>query len=110
MVYIKEAHALDGARAKGGRDGNPLVEDPVTLAERIAVADTCAAELDLSPMTVVADDMKNSTCYDYDASPERLYLVDEKGRVAFVGGKGPARFDPDAWERAIEELLAKKKR
>ena len=40
-----------------------------------------------------------------DASPERLYLIDANGRVAYVGGKGPAKFSPDELERAIERLL-----
>lgn len=63
------------------------------------------AELDLGNMTVVVDDMKDSTCEDYDAFPERLYLIDEKGRIAYAGGKGPARFDPDELEDAIRALL-----
>ena len=41
VVYIKEAHALDGSMPKGGLDGAPLVEEPLELEERREVAKTC---------------------------------------------------------------------
>lgn len=108
MVYIREAHALDGASPRGGRDGDPIVEEPVTLEERKTVATRCSGALDMSPMTMLIDDMKDSTCRDYAAFPDRLYLVGKKGRIAFAGPPGPRGFDPDLLEDAIRAELGLK--
>lgn len=105
MVYVHEAHALDGFMPRGGSGGDPLVEEPLTLDERKGVAKTCSAKLDLAPMTVVVDDMNDTVCNRYDGWPERLYLIDGDGRIRFVGKRGPRDFDPDALDAAIHTLL-----
>jgi hypothetical protein len=101
VVYITEAHALDGASPKGGADGSPIVEEPTTLEERRAIAHRCDIALGLAPMTVLLDNMKNTAGAAYVGHPDRLYLVDKEGRISFVGEKGPRGFDPDALEDAI---------
>ncbi len=101
VVYITEAHALDGASPKGGADGSPIVEEPTTLEERRAIAHRCDIALGLAPMTVLLDNMKNTAGTAYVGHPDRLYLVDKEGRISFVGEKGPRGFDPDALEDAI---------
>lgn len=40
----------------------------------------------------------------YAAWPERLYLVDLGGRVAYAGGRGPFGFKPAQLKRAIDVL------
>ena len=106
MVYIREAHALDGQSPRGGgRD--PLVEEPLTVYERLTVANTCRSALDLAPMPMLIDDLDNATADAYIASPERLYLVDIKGKLAYVGPRGFSNFDPDALEVAIKAELEK---
>ena len=104
VVYITEAHALDGARPLGG-GGNPIVEEPITLDERKAVATTCERELDLSPLKVVIDDMKDTAGTAYSAHPDRLYLVGKAGKIAFAGARGPRGFRPDELEDAIRAEL-----
>ena len=104
VVYITEAHALDGARPLGG-GGNPIVEEPITLDERKAVATTCERELDLSPLKVVIDDMKDTAGTAYSAHPDRLYLVGKAGKIAFAGERGPRGFRPDELEDAIRAEL-----
>lgn len=102
VVYIHEAHALDGkAPAKRG----PIVEEPVTKEERVAVAKRCGEALDMAPLKIVVDDMKDSTAKAYNAWPDRLYLVDKKGKIAFVGGPGPKGFRPEDLEDAIRAEL-----
>ncbi len=104
MVYIKEAHALDGASPTRSK-GAPVVEEPLTLDERKAVATTCAGALDMSPLKMLVDDMKDTTSASYAAWPDRLYLVDKGGTIAFAGGPGPRGFLPDELEDAIREEL-----
>ena len=105
VVYISEAHAFDGASPRGGRDGNPIVEEPLTITERLAVATVCQERLDLAPMTVLIDDMKNTADKAYAGFPDRLYLVGKSGRIAYAGAPGPLGFDPDELEAAVRVEL-----
>lgn len=111
MVYIEEAHAFDGERPMGR--GGPIVEEPETLDERKELARTCSGALDMSPMPMLIDDMKNTTATAYAALPDRLYLVGKDGKIAYAGGKGPRGFKPSELEEAIKKELKageKKKR
>jgi hypothetical protein len=105
VVYISEAHAFDGASPRGGRDGNPIVEEPITIDERLAVATVCRERLDLSPMTVLIDDMQNTADRAYAGFPDRLYLVGKDGRIAYAGDPGPIGFRPDELEAAVRVEL-----
>ena len=109
VVYIREAHPLDGRSPLGG-DGMPIVEDPLHLGERREVAKVCMAKLDLAPMPALVDDLDNAVDAAYDAYPDRLYLVGRDGRIAFRGGPGPFGFLPDELEAAIEAEIGDKNR
>ena len=85
----------------------PIVEDPITLAERRAVATVCMTKLALDPMPALVDDMEDTANRAYDAYPDRLYLVGKDGRIAYRGGPGPFGFDPDELEEAIRRELAR---
>ena len=105
MVYIREAHALDGASPMAPVGDHPAVEEPLTAPERRAVAERCDQGLDLSPFTVLIDDMQNTASKRYASWPDRLYLVDLEGRLAYVGGPGPRGFSPYELEDAMREEL-----
>lgn len=104
VVYIREAHALDSRSPLGG-NGMPIVEDPVSLFERQAVAKVCMTKLALEPMPALVDDMDDQVNDDYQAWPDRLYLVGRDGRIAYRGGPGPFAFRPDELEDAIRKEL-----
>ena len=103
MVYIREAHPLDGAMAAPRMKDHPLVEEPLSIDERKAVARTCSGALDLSPLRMVIDDMNDTTCNLYSAWPDRLYLVGWDGRIAFAGDPGPRGFKLELLEDAIRK-------
>ena len=84
-----------------GGKGAPLVEEPLSIDERREVARACSGALDMSPLRMVIDDMKDTACKAYAAWPDRLYLVGVDGLVAFAGARGPRGFQPDALEDAI---------
>ena len=105
VVYIREAHALDGANPRGVGGDQPIVEEPLTIDERLTVAKRCDAKLNLTPFTVVIDDIEDTANTSYAAHPDRLYLVDKEGRVAYAGGRGPREFFPNELEDAIREEL-----
>ena len=104
VVYIREAHALDSRSPMGGQ-GAPIVEDPVNLEERAAVAKVCMTRLALEPMPALVDDLDDTVNRAYEAGPDRLYLVGRDGRVSYAGGPGPFGFDPDELEEAIRVEL-----
>ncbi len=85
----------------------PVVEDPVTLAERRAVAQKCMAEIALGPIPALIDDMNNSVNKSYEAWPDRLYLIGKNGKIVYKGGPGPFGFKPDELEGAIEKEKGK---
>ena len=43
----------------------------------------------------------------YGAWPERLYVIDREGRIAYQGGKGPYGFDPEELERFLNDALSR---
>jgi len=104
MVYIREAHAVDGDWPLD-RPDQPDVKEPKSLAERQAVAETCLGKLELENLPAVVDEMDNAVNKAYSAWPDRLVLVDGKGKLAWRGAKGPKGFKPDELEAAIRREL-----
>lgn len=88
--------------------GSPLVEEPVTIEERIALAGECVKDLGLDKIPTLVDLLDDKVSREYAAWPDRLYLVDLAGNLAYAGGPGPGGFKPDELEAAIKELLAAK--
>jgi hypothetical protein len=80
------------------------VHEPTTDEERLQVASTCAAELELT-IPAVIDGIDNAVASAYGGWPDRLYLVGTDGRIAYQGGEGPFGFKPEELGAAIEELL-----
>ena len=104
VVYIREAHAIDSRSPLGGF-GNPIVEDPKTQDERDAVAQVCMTKLEMEELPSVVDGMDDAVNQAYGGWPDRLYLVDVDGKVAYKGGRGPFGFTPNDLEDAIREAL-----
>lgn len=78
-----------------------FVEDPITFEERLALAKRCEQEMELGfPMLV--DDLADTVNVAYAAWPERLYLVDLDGTLAYRGARGPEGFLPDELGTVLE--------
>ncbi len=105
MVYVREAHAIDGRSPKF----SVLMEEPVTDSDRLANAKVCMAKLDLEPIPAVIDRVDNKIGAAYSAWPDRLYLVGKDGKIAYAGGRGPFGFKPDELEASIKTELGKSK-
>jgi len=66
---------------------------PKTLAQRLTIANDFTKRFKYTvPFGV--DDMSNAAEAAYSAWPERLYVIDETGRIAYRGGMGPFHYDP----------------
>ena len=46
------------------------------------------------PLPFGIDDMSNAANDAYAAWPERIYIIDESGRIAYRGGMGPFNYKP----------------
>lgn len=104
LVYIREAHPTDGRQAPVNVREGVLHAQPKSAEEREEVANICVRKLDIR-FPALLDNMENTTERDYTAHPDRLYLVDRDGKVAWKGDPGPRGFRPAELEAAIQKLL-----
>ncbi len=100
LVYIREAHAIDSELPMEFG----MIEDPVTDRGRHALAERCTTELGLT-MPALVDGIDDAVNRRWHAWPERLYLINADGTVAYAGGPGPFEFHPDELETAIRAVL-----
>ena len=77
---------------------------PRSLAERLAIANDFARRHSYS-LPLVVDDMDNAADQLFAGWPERLYIPDEQGRVAYKGETGPFGFKPAELEQSLILLL-----
>ena len=66
---------------------------PKTLQQRVAIAQDFTKKYKF-PLPFGIDDMSNAADAAYAAWPERLYIIDETGHVAYRGGMGPFHYKP----------------
>ncbi len=104
VVYIQEAHTTDGWQMPINEQEGVVYEQPKTAEAREQVAEACVLHLNLSIPTLV-DGMTNEVDRAYAALPDRLYLIDAAGRVAYRSGPGPMGFKPQELEAAIREVI-----
>lgn len=104
VVYVQEAHPTDGWQTDSNVEEGVLFRQHRSYEEREEVAQTCSIDLHID-VPILVEEMDNAIDEAYGAAPERLYVVDVDGRVAYHGGAGPHFFDLDEWEQSIESLL-----
>ncbi len=104
IIYIAEAHATDGRQVPVNVRQGVLVATHTTLAERESAARKCAEEMGLKA-PILMDGMDDKVSRAYGAWPDRLYVVDAEGRIAYAGGKGPQGFKPPEAQAALDRLL-----
>jgi type I thyroxine 5'-deiodinase len=84
---------------------SPFVEEPREAGERLAVAKRCMSALAMRPMPALVDLMDDQVDAAYEAWPDRLFLVDRDGRIAYRSAPGPFGFKPDELADAIAREL-----
>ena len=105
FVYIAEAHAVDERQMQANLDEGVLVAQHRTLDDRFAAAREGVRRLGLT-LLVLVDGMDDAASHAFAAWPERLYVADREGRIAYVGGPGPFEFDPDGAAAVLAGLVA----
>jgi Iodothyronine deiodinase len=94
-IYIREAHPIDEWRMKANEKDKDDVcyTQPKTLAQRVAIANDFTKRFKFA-LPFGIDDMNNAANDAFAAWPERLYIVDETGKISYKGGNGPFKYDP----------------
>jgi type I thyroxine 5'-deiodinase len=82
---------------------NVLFATPKTMEQRENIAGSCVRKLGIK-FPAVVDNIDNRTEKAYTGWPDRLYLINRDGRVAYKSKAGPFGFHPDDLEKAIKNL------
>jgi type I thyroxine 5'-deiodinase len=106
VVYILEAHPSDVWQMQSNIRDQVVFASPRNEDERGAVAGACVRKLGVK-FPAVLDEFGNSTEQAYTGWPDRLYLIDARGRVVYKSRPGPFGFKPDELRSALERTVSK---
>jgi type I thyroxine 5'-deiodinase len=100
VVYITEAHPTDVWQTESNARDKVLFASPRNLDERASIAGSCVRKLGIE-IPAILDEFGNSTETAYTAWPDRLYLIDATGRIAYKSKPGPFGFNPNDLQAAM---------
>lgn len=98
-MYIREAHPQDEWQMKSNVDQNICYMQPRTFPQRVAIANDFVTRFHY-PIPIAIDTMNDAADHTYGGWPERIYIIDESGRIVYRGGLGPFNYHPEearAW-------------
>ena len=93
-MYVREAHPTDEWQMKSNVKDDVCYAQPKTLEQRVIIANDFIKRFKF-PLPFGIDDMSNAADNAYSAWPERIYIIDESGRIAYRGGMGPFNYKPE---------------
>lgn len=105
MVYITEAHPSDVWQMQSNIKEKIVFASPKNEEERTFIAGACVRKLGLK-FPAVLDEFGNSTEQAYTGWPDRIYLIDGQGKVAYKSKPGPFGFKPDELATALSRVTA----
>ena len=103
-VYVREAHPTDGWRMTSNDRAGVAVAQPRPFEERTGVDAQCCTALKMT-MPLLVDELDDRVGHAYSGTPDRLYIIDRDGKVAYKGGRGPFEFKPGEMEQSLLMLL-----
>jgi type II thyroxine 5'-deiodinase len=104
FVYIEEAHPADGWQMKVNETEGVIIKRPKKWKDRQRAARQCCRKLNLS-IPCVVDTIDDSVDDLYAGWPERIFVVDRTGTIAYAGKRGPFGFKPEAAETELRKLI-----
>jgi len=104
VVYIEEAHPIDAWQVSDNRKDAVLVASTKTAAERDQVANVCVVKLGIE-LPALIDEPDNRVERAYTAWPDRLYVINSDGTIAYKSPAGPFGFKPENVEAALKRIL-----
>ena len=106
VVYIEEAHPIDAWQLDDNVEDGVLVKSTRTAEERDEVAKMCVVKLGIE-MPALVDDPDNRVERAYTAWPDRLYVIDSDGRIAYKSQAGPFGFKTDDVDSVLKRIVPK---
>lgn len=103
-MYIQEAHPTDLWQMDVNVQDRVLFASPRTDGERNATASACMRNLGVRIPSVL-DNIDNRTERAYTGWPDRLYLIDKNGKVAYKSSPGPYGFSTLRLQQALRRLI-----
>ena len=107
VVYITEAHPSDVWQMESNVRDQVVFASPKNEEERAFVAGACVRKLGVK-IPAVLDEFGNSTERAYTGWPDRMYVIDAQGRIAYKSKPGPFGFKAAELEAAIGRVLGTK--
>jgi len=104
-VYILEAHPSDVWQMQSNIKDKVVFASPKNEEERAYIAGACVRKLSIK-FPAVLDEFGNSTELAYTGWPDRLYLIDGQGKVAYKSKPGPFGFKPEELAAALKKEVA----
>lgn len=99
-MYIDEAHPDDAWQLPVNVKDNVVYTRPSSLKQRTELAEVCVVKLGIK-LPAVIDRFDDATEIAYSGWPDRLYLIDRNGHVAYKSKPGPFGFKPAELEAAL---------
>lgn len=96
-IYIKEAHPIDEWRMDVNDDQGVCYIQPRNTGDRLTIASDFIKRFHYE-IPLLVDPFENPANEVYAGWPERLYVIDEQGNIAYKGGMGPFEFHPEEVE------------
>ena len=104
VVYIEEAHTIDAWQVKDNLEDDILVKSTGTAEEREQVAGVCLAKLAIE-LPALIDEPDNRVERAYTAWPDRMYVIDRNGTIAYKSAPGPFGFKPAELEATLKRIV-----
>ena len=98
-IYIREAHPDDEWQMKVNLKEDVCYRQPQTLEQRVAIVNDFVKRFNY-PIPIGVDSMDDTANKLYAGWPERLYIIEANGTLAYKGGMGPFNYKPEevrAW-------------
>ena len=105
-IYVREAHPSDGWSMISNERAGVSIPQPKTAEERLAAAQMCHRRLKPNIPWLV-DDIDDQVGHLYCGMPDRLYVINRDGQIAYQSGRGPFGFRVGEMEQSlVMNLLA----
>jgi type I thyroxine 5'-deiodinase len=102
-VYILEAHPSDVWQMQSNVRDKVVFASPRSFDERQNVAGMCVRKLGIK-FPALVDGFGNAAEQAYTGWPDRIYLIDKNGRVAYKSRPGPFGFHPEELQTALTHV------
>ena len=103
VVYIQEAHPSNAWQLPVNIKDDVVLASPVTIEERAKVGEVCVTRLGIE-LPAIVDGADDAVEVAYTGWPDRLYVIDRQGTIAYKSRPGPFGFHPNEVQETLERL------